>query len=83
MVTTISGESEKEIISSIKRFFAEFLDEEIGDLKASLLLKFVLEEIGPCVYNQAILDAQARLQESVSDLDEVCYEPEFGYWDKS
>ena len=60
---------------------AENLDQDVGDLKASLLLEFFVKEIGPSVYNQAIADAQADLQEKVADLDATRYEPEFTYWD--
>ena len=60
----------------------ENLDEEIGDLKATLFLDFCLREIGPSVYNQAIADAQIYLQERLIDLDGVCKQLEFGYWPK-
>ena len=76
----LSKEVEKRLVASIKRYFAENMEEEIGDLKAGLLLDYSLREIGPCIYNQAIADAQARLQARVSELDSSCYEPEFGYW---
>ena len=66
--------------ASIKRYFAEHLEEEIGDLKARLVLDFVLKEIGPVVYNRAIADAQGYFQGRVADLEGVCYEPEFAYW---
>jgi uncharacterized protein (DUF2164 family) len=56
------------------------MDEDIGDLKAKLLLDFFLNEIGPSVYNGAVHDAQAIMQERVVDLDGVCYHDEFGYW---
>lgn len=58
------------------------LEQGIGDLKASLLLDFVLKEIGPSVYNQAVADAQARMAEMVDEIDGTCYEPEFGYWER-
>ncbi len=70
------------MIASIKRYFAENMEDEIGDLKALLLLEFVLKEIGPSIYNQAVGDAQACMQEKVTDLDGSCFEPEFGYWTK-
>ena len=57
-------------------------DDEMGDLKASLLLAFVMQEIGPTIYNQAITDAQTRLQDAVMDLDGSCHEPDLGYWNK-
>jgi len=70
-------------ISSIQRYFEEnlnSLDAPIGDLPASLLLNFILEEIGPVIYNQAISDAQGRLTQRVSDLNGELYADEFQYW---
>jgi len=54
----------------------EHWDQEIGDLKAKLLLDFVLREIGPAIYNQAVSDAQAFMSEMVAELDGTCFEPE-------
>jgi uncharacterized protein (DUF2164 family) len=68
------------LIASLKQYAAEHLDEEIGDLKATLLLDFCLAEIGAVVYNQAIADAQAYFQERTTDLDGVCHQPEFTFW---
>jgi uncharacterized protein (DUF2164 family) len=80
MTIELEKEVEQRLTASIKRYFAENLDEEIGELKASLLLGFCLEEIGPSIYNQAIADAQSYLRDKVADLDGSCYEPEFQYW---
>lgn len=70
-------------VASIKRYFEENLPEPIGDLPAGLLLNFFLEEIGPVVYNRAIRDAQARMQQRVTDLDGELFVDEFQYWSKS
>jgi len=67
-------------IASIKRYFEENLPEPIGDLSAGLLLNFFLEEVGPAVYNQAIADAQARMQQRVTDLNGELYADELQYW---
>lgn len=83
MPIEIEKETEKKLIASIKRYFTENLEDEIGDLKAKLLLDYCLQEIGPCIYNQAITDAQTYMQDKVVDLDVSLYEPEFGYWKKS
>ena len=80
MALELSAELRKQLQASIKRYFVEHLDEDIGDLKASLLLDYCLKEIGPVVYNRAIADAQAYFQERVVDLEGVCYEKEFTYW---
>lgn len=70
-------------IASIKRYFAEALDQDIGDLKARLLLEFILKEIGPSIYNGAIGDAQAYMHERVGDLDGAYAKNEFGFWPRS
>ena len=80
MTIKLSKETEKYLLGSVKRFFADSMDAEIGDLKASLVLDFCLREIAPCIYNQAIADAQSYFQEKASDLGGSRYEPEFDYW---
>jgi len=74
--------TEKYLLGSIKRFVAQNLETEIGDLKASLLLEFCVREIGPSIYNQAIADAQNYIQEKAADLGGIRYEAEFDYWKK-
>jgi uncharacterized protein (DUF2164 family) len=82
MTITLNSETQARFIASIKRYFAEALDDDIGDLKASLLLDFVLREMGPSIYNRAVADAQARIQDMVLELDSSCYEADLGYWNK-
>lgn len=41
-----------------------------------------MEEVGPAIYNRAIADAQARMQQRVSDLNGELYADEFQYWAK-
>jgi uncharacterized protein (DUF2164 family) len=67
-------------VASLKRYFEEELSEPIGDLKAGLLLNYILEEIGPLVYNHAIADAQARLAARVADLNGELFADELQYW---
>jgi uncharacterized protein (DUF2164 family) len=45
-----------------------------------LLLDFFVEEVGPVIYNQAITDAQTRMQQRVGDLNGELYADEFQYW---
>jgi uncharacterized protein (DUF2164 family) len=82
MPIELQKDTEKYLIESIKRFFAEELDDDIGDLKAMHVLDFFAREIGPSVYNQAIADAQTYFQEKVLDLSGVRYEAEFDFWKK-
>jgi uncharacterized protein (DUF2164 family) len=78
----LEPETEKYLLGSVRRFFAEEMDEDIGDLKAMRVLDFFVREIGPSVYNQAIVDAQAFFEEKTADLGGVRYEPEFDFWKK-
>jgi len=80
MAITLSDHTKKRLRASIQRYFDEELDQKIGDLKANLVLDYCLKEIGPCVYNQAISDAQTYFTARVADLEAACYEREFGYW---
>ena len=82
MTIELQPDTEQYLLGSIKRFFAEELGEDIGDLKASLVLDYFTREIGPSVYNQAIADAQESFEQAVSDLSGNRYEPEFDYWRK-
>lgn len=83
MSITLSPEIRKQSLGSIRRYFAEHLEQDIGDLKAGLLLDYFLKEIGPSVHNAAIEYAQTFLRDRVADLDGVCSEPEFAFWPKT
>jgi len=80
MAIKLEKETEKYLIESIRRFFDEEMDSEIGDLKARRILEFFTREIAPSVYNQAIADAQAYFQEKASDLGSARYEAEHDFW---
>jgi uncharacterized protein (DUF2164 family) len=83
MTISLSDADTKTAIASIRRYFAEELDLDVGDLKAALVLEFVLKEIAPSVYNGAISDAQSYLRDRLADLEGVCAVPEFAYWERS
>lgn len=82
MAIEINKEKRKEAIASIERYFAENMEEKIGNIAAGGLLGFFLEEIAPLVYNQAVLDVQERMQQRIAELDIEVYEEEFQYWRK-
>lgn len=69
MSIELSKEARDEAISSIERYFQEELEQRIGNIAAGALLDFVLQEIGPCVYNQAVADVQERVQARLLEID--------------
>ena len=82
MSIELSKEDRSQAIASIERYFRENMEEKIGNVAASGLLGFILEEIGPSIYNKAVADAQERIQARVAELDFEVHEDEFGYWRK-
>ena len=82
MTIELAKEARQEAIASIERWFQEHRDERIGNIAAGALLAFVLEEIGPSIYNRAVADVQERLGARIAELDIEVHEDEFGYWRK-
>ena len=74
----LSEERRAALVAAIRAHFRDRHDEEMGELKASLILDFFVEQLGPPVYNQAIRDAHDFLQDKLVDLEGEFYEPEEG-----
>lgn len=73
-------EAREEALASLQRYCEEKLERRIGNLESGELLDFVLEEIGPAIYNRAVGDLQARLQARLADLEGEVFQDEFQYW---
>jgi uncharacterized protein (DUF2164 family) len=82
MSIELGKEARAQAIASIERYFRENMEEPIGNVAAGGLLGFILEEIGPSIYNKAVLDVQERLQARIGELDLEVHEEEFQYWRK-
>lgn len=82
MAIELTKEDRAQAVQSIERWFRENREEPIGNVAAGGLLGFLLEEIGPSIYNRAVADVQERLQQRVAELDFEVHEEEFGYWRK-
>ena len=82
MAIELPREVRQEAIKSIERWFQEERGERIGNIAAGALLGFLLEEIGPSIYNRAVADVQERLRIRVDEVEIEVHEDEFGYWRK-
>jgi uncharacterized protein (DUF2164 family) len=80
MAIELTKEARQNAVNSIQKYFEANLEERIGNLEANALLGFILEEIGPSIYNKGVADAQERMQARLSDLDYEVHEDEFQYW---
>lgn len=59
---------QKHLVKQLQAYFLQERDEELGDLAASLLLDFVLKQVGPHLYNKGVRDAAVVLQDKLDDL---------------
>ena len=69
-----------ELLSSIQAYFREEWDQEVSELKARLLLNFVMKEIAPIAYNKGVRDAESYFRQKLEDLPGSCHEVELSYW---
>ena len=82
MPISLSAEDRAQAVHSLRRYAEAELEAPLGDLAAGLLLDFVLEEIGPAVYNRALADAQRHLAARLADLDVDLGQEPFPYWER-
>ena len=80
MTIKLPPQTQKKLLLSIQRFMAEQYDLSLGEVNAGIVLEFCLKEIGPSIYNQAVSEAQGVVQERLIELENICFEDEFGYW---
>ena len=73
MTLKIAKEQKAQIINLIQTYFREERGEELGDLAAEFMLDFIVGQIGPYIYNQAIADVQAMLLQRMSVLEDDLY----------
>jgi uncharacterized protein (DUF2164 family) len=64
----LSKEKKDEMTNSLKNFFVNERDEELGDLAANLILKFITEELAPEFYNQGVYDAYKYISDRNEDV---------------
>lgn len=76
MAISLDDARRHEITSGLREFFLEEFDETLSEFRASQLLDFVLERLGPPIYNQAVQDARGFMVRKLDDLDGEVHEPE-------
>lgn len=59
----LSKEEEEVLLDNLRDYMNEEFDLDIGNLPAKFLFDFMVDLIGPTIYNQAIDDAEPWLYE--------------------
>jgi uncharacterized protein (DUF2164 family) len=63
----------RDLSERVQIYFRDEHDESMGELKTSLIIDFFIKELGPHIYNQAINDAHAFIQDKLIDLEGSLY----------
>jgi uncharacterized protein (DUF2164 family) len=80
MAIELPKDAKQHALESLQKYFEVNMEESLGNLAGGALLNFILEEIGPSIYNKGVADAQERMQARLSELDYEVHEEEFQYW---
>ena len=63
-------ETYEALTRALSRYLKDELDVEVTGFDARFLLDFIIETMGPHVYNQGLADAQALLSKKLDELGE-------------
>ena len=59
----------EKLVKEIQAYFIDNYEDEIGELKAELLIDFLVDKVGNEVYNQALADAKYWFKKKLDDLE--------------
>lgn len=71
-----SKDESDRIVSTVKEYFNEELDQKIGSFEAEFLIDFFAKEIGPYFYNRGLSDAQILYREKAEEVGYLIQELE-------
>jgi len=64
----ITKERWEDRVVAIKVYFSKERGEQIGDLKAKLILDFITEKLAPEFYNQGVSDSCHYMKDMIEDV---------------
>lgn len=70
LTVKLSKEQKEPLVRRVQEYFLDERGEEIGDLAAEFLLDYMIQELGPVIYNQAIQDAVKLVGEKMVSLED-------------
>ena len=56
------------LVEALKRYYWNERNEELNNLGAELLLDFIVNDIGPYIYNKGVEDSYTYMNERTEDL---------------
>ena len=69
-------EAREALAKAVSRYLKDELDLEVTGFDAAFLTDFMIEALGPHVYNQGLADAQAILAKKLDEIGDAVYQLE-------
>jgi uncharacterized protein (DUF2164 family) len=73
LMMKLPKEQKEQLIGQIQQYFELERSETLGSIAAEQLLDFMIQEIGPHLYNHAINDARKAVLERMQTLEDELY----------
>jgi uncharacterized protein (DUF2164 family) len=73
LMMKLPKEQKEQLIGQIQQYFELERSEALGSIAAEQLLDFMVQEIGPHLYNHAINDARKAVLERMQTLEDELY----------
>lgn len=70
MDSALNSEQKRVIAEELQRFLDDELDVSLGTFEAQDLTDFVVDKIGPWLYNKGVMDARAKLKMLAEGLED-------------
>lgn len=67
----LSTEEKKWVIEAIQAYFYQERGEELGWIGAENFLQFIMDDLAPVIYNQAIRDVQKSILSQLQTMEEA------------
>ena len=64
----LSKEQKEEIRETLKHYFVDELEMDLGDLQVDIFMQFLSDRVGKHYYNLGVVDAMAGIKEKAADL---------------
>lgn len=64
----ITSEQKVELVTKITDYVSDEFQVELGQFEAEFFVDFIIKELAPIVYNQALYDSEVILKDKIEDI---------------
>jgi uncharacterized protein (DUF2164 family) len=73
MLQKLPFDQKKILMEKIQYYFEDEVGKTLGDLATENMINFMLQTLGPLVYNEALQDARSVVNERILSLEDELY----------